>query len=207
MPNKSSTAATIEVPTESPVQKQADPNPPNWTAIVAIVLSIFTLLKSLWTDFRTKGSQKAAAFETQYGSAVRDELRIFEKKIRTLRSFALRPAKGIAELKTEIGDVQHEWIAAADDLSTVLAEIDTAIDLIETGWKACFENFATRAETTLQSISHASVDNELKFMAKAEKAMDEYRNGVAEVRRRLQKQRDSYSNVKLRKNFRVDRQS
>jgi hypothetical protein len=199
MPNKSSTAATTEVPATPPVQIPADPSPPNWTAIVAIFISIIALLKSFWTDSRTNNSQKAAAFEVQYGSAVRDGLRAFEKKISTLRSFSLRPAKPIEDLKSEINEIQYDWIGAADELSIVLGEIDGAIDLVEPGWKACFDRYAASAETTLQSISHVSVDTDIKFMAKAEGAMDEYRNGITEIRKRLQKQRDSYSSVKLKK--------
>jgi len=199
MPNKSSTAATTEVPTTPPVQIPADPSPPNWTAIAAIFISIFTLLKSFWTDSRTKGSQEATAFEAHYGSAVRDGLRAFEKKINTLRSFSLRPAKPIADLKLELNEMQYDWIGAADELSIVLGEIDGAIDLVESGWKACFDRYAENAETILQSISHVSVDNDIKFMAKAEGAMHEYRNGITEIRRRLQIQRDSYSSVKLKR--------
>jgi len=156
MPNKSSTEATTEVPTAPPVNK-ADPTPPNWPAIVAIIISIGTFIKSLFTDAKANRNQKATAFEANYGNAVRDALREFEKNIKELRSFTLKPAHSVDLLKEEIKPLKEKWIGAADDLLIVLAEVDSCVELVDPKWNTSFSYFASRAERGIEEITEDEI--------------------------------------------------
>lgn len=198
MRNKFSTEATTEVPTTPPISK-ADPSPPNWTAIAAIVISIITFFKSLFTDAKATNNQKATSFEANYGNAVRDALRDFEKNIKELRSFTLKPARPIDKLKEEIEPLKEKWIGAADDLLIVLEEVDSCVDLVQPKWNAAFSHFASRAELGIEAITGPEIDTEEKIVSKAKSIYSNYQSGILDIRVKLQKQREHYSNSKISK--------
>jgi hypothetical protein len=191
MQNKSSIVATTEKSEKTQDIHAPDPAPPNWTAIVAIILSFFALVKSFFTDRRATKNQKANSFEANYGNLVRDALREFEKNIKDLRSFSYRSEKTVEQLRLEITDLRGDWISAADDLILALDELKHC-ELVEPNWVGAFTHFASRAENYLESLSDVDVDTKEKLQRKAKNAYEAYKDGVTALRSRLQKQRDSF---------------
>lgn len=195
---QSSTAAITEV-AETPKKMEEHPPVQNWTAIAAITISIATFLKSLYSDWRTSKAKDLAAFDTQYGSPVRNGLRQFEQKLRTLRVFTLASGKGINELKEEIDELRASWEDAALEISELLSEVDSSGVLIECDWEYCFQQFTNKADTDLQSISGDDITDIAIFQARADSALNHYKAGVNEIRMRLQLQSSSYGKIKRRR--------
>jgi len=190
------TPGSVLVPDHPPVAP-VPPAPPNWTAVAAIIISIGTLLKTLWTDWRTWRHAKAADFETHYGSPVRNGLRDFESKLKTLRSFTFASPRSADDMKSEIDPLRAEWEDASIEVANLLGEVDGFNSLYEADWRAAFEENCARAETALENLVSAATTGE-QVISGAQIALDAYKCAIVEVRGRLDRQSRANKNMRGR---------
>lgn len=171
----------------------------NWTAWIALCVSFVTLGKSFWSDTRAKRDRRASTFERDYGSAVRTELRSFNKKLSALKAFTYKSGKPLKRAKAELEKLRGDWLTGAEDLCSVLVEVDQAVDLLDAGWEEAFRAHAERAEVVLGEVAGEAVDSEDDLIVAAVQGLAHYRDGVKEVRQKLLEQEEHLSSVRLRK--------
>ncbi len=168
-----------------------------WTAIAALGVSIISLARTAIIDRRAKAERKASAFDADYGNAVRDGLRSFEKSLGTLRAFALPSGRDADASRTEMKEMRISWIAAADDLTRLLGEVDQAVDLQSPWWQDAFSQHAQDAEAILSDIDAHSNHSADQLIAIATAAKATYDGGLADIRVRLVEQRKFYTEIKF----------
>ncbi|WP_374944956.1 hypothetical protein [Sphingomonas sp.] len=171
------------------------PAAPNWVAIAAFALSIITLLKTLWSDFRAWRSKAAAKFETDLGTPIRTGLRSYEKKLFTLRAFTVPSGRSLDELKDEIGSERAKWIEAAEDLARLLREADDTGELVDQGWAERFTRRTEAAEELMIRMTEPAVTTFEDLRLAALAVQIETNIAVAEVRSALKEETASYGRI------------
>jgi hypothetical protein len=183
---------TVEKPVPPASPGLAPPAPPNWVAIAALVLSIGTLLKTFYGDFRTWNSGRGAAFDATYGQPVRLALREFDKSLTTLRAFSLADPRPLQEQQGEVAKLRSDWLNSSYELGRLLEEVDDQCILLEPGWSARFEAHAAQAEHHLIEITEPAITSTDELRSEARRAYEALRVGIAEVRTTLKAEGDSY---------------
>ncbi|WP_374593008.1 hypothetical protein [Sphingosinicella sp.] len=187
-------------PDDANIKSSIDPAPPNWAVIVALAISIISLIKSFLTDRKSTNSKRGVAFEANYGTPIRHALRNLEKSISGLRQFSFPNPKDIPSLKRELEVMRTEWESAAQEVSFLLEEVDSNKCLVNGPWLKVFEVESRNAEIVIQSVSDIAVDTPTALQQKTRLAFDSYRNGIKKIRSLLDEQCASYD--QLRKNRR-----
>ena len=165
---------------------------PNWAAIAALAISIFTLLKTLYGDLRASKAKRLAKFETDFGTPIRIGLRDYEKTVKTIRVFALASNKTTDELKVEIEKYRTTWIDGAYDVSRLLAEADSS-DWLETGnWSRSWTEKTDVAEELMINMTEAANLSPQVISDYAKRALTEVETAIAEARRSLRDEAARY---------------
>lgn len=164
--------------------------PPNWVAIAAFWLSIGTLVKTFYTDFRSGRRNKRADFEAIVGSPVRTKLRDLERSLATLRAFSLTNPKSLDEQKAEIEKLREEWSSAVFEVTCLLEEVDEHPGLASRDWADSFRAYGDRAELFIVEMPDAPDPDALRNLAT--RAHEEIRCGILDVRTALTHQLRQY---------------
>lgn len=168
---------------------------PNWVAVAALILSVLTLLKTFYADYRTIRRNTRDEFERHIGGAVRSGLREFDQRLKTLRSFCLTNPADIADQILDAGNNLPNWLSAMYDLGRLLDEVDERNDLISPGWAIRFKVHSDRAEVAMIAMTEASVKTAEELRILANEAYDTLKCGIAEVRTSLRQQERSYRGI------------
>ena len=165
---------------------------PNWAAIAALGISIFTFLKTLYGDLRASKAKLLAKFETDFGTPIRTGLRDYEKTIKTIRVFALASNKTTDELKVEIEKYRTTWIDGAYDVSRLLAEADSSDGLGTGSWSRSWTEKTDVAEELMINMTDASNLTPEVISGFAKRALTEVETAIAEARRSLRDEAARY---------------
>lgn len=185
------TQASTVVATPPAVASKPDDGP-NWAAVFALIISVITFVKTLYSDFRASRAKRLAKFETDYGTPIRTGLRAYEKTIKTLRVFSLASNKSADELKTEIEKYRTTWIDGAYEISRLLAEADSSGTLTDGGWSDCWTVKTDEAEALMIELTDPATATQLEIASLAKRALTELEVAIAESRRSLRDQAATY---------------
>jgi hypothetical protein len=179
----------------APVTVIEPPSPPNWVAIAALVLSILTLFKTLYGDWRAWRTKRGTRFETDYGTPIRTGLRTYEETLFTLRAFIVPSGKDIDALKVEVEPERAKWIEGADKVIRLLREADDSGSLLHHGWSTRFEHHAQNAEDAFLEMTEDAIVNADDLRKIAQKAQDDLNVAIIEVRTALREEALSYERL------------
>lgn len=168
---------------------------PAGVALAALIISIGTFCKTLYTDLRGWMKGRGATFEANVGSAVRVQLRAYDKSISTLRSFSLINPAPLDDQKAEIEKYRPDWLNANYELGRLLEEVDQHPNLVEPGWASRFNARMERAEDLLISLTDPTITSATQLQDQARLAHEELRAAIAEVRESLLHEQSSYSGI------------
>lgn len=192
------TRAEVLVPTPPTPAAPVAPTPPNWVAIIALAVSLLTMLKSFWTEYVSAKTQRKSEFEADFGSTLVQALRTFEGELKTLRTFTLDDPRDLDVLRADFGKNFVGWNDANFAVTTLLEEIDGAVPNPTPGWAEEFQQYVQRAEDHLnRATDPLAVATPADFKQAATSAYREYRQGVTAVRANLARYRET-----LKPNFR-----
>lgn len=138
---------------------------------------------------------RGATFETNVGSAVRIQLRAYDKSISTLRSFSLTNPTPLDEQKTEIDKYRPDWLNANYELGRLLDEVDQYPHLVEPDWSGRFSARIERAEEMLIGLTDPAIVTADQLKNRARAAHEELRAAIAEIRGSLMLEQASYNGV------------
>lgn len=181
MQDPARTQASTIAATSPPVSKQG--GVPDWVPIVALFLSISTLAKTLYTDWRASRAKQLTKFEADYGTPLRQAIRTFEKgTMNALRTYTLASALTVEELRNEIAKEQQKWLGEIYEVSRLLEEIDSSGYLATDPWADDFKAKADEAETHILAMTDTSATTVTHIATCAVSARTELQIAVAGVR-------------------------
>ncbi|MEA3051145.1 MAG: hypothetical protein QOG72_48 [Sphingomonadales bacterium] len=175
-------------------------NDPNWAAIAALAVSALAILRTMASDRRqsrnTTIAQTAARFEADFGDPIRDELRAYERALRTLRVFRLASAKDVTDRVLELDDLRPEWEQASSSLEALLREADVSERVDATYWADTFQSCVEDGDRVLDSIVGAhDPPPDAEFRRLVNEALGHYDSAIGQTRSALDAERRRFAQI------------